>query len=199
MRIFKLFIIFCIYSSCSPYNVPPAIQRDFFCYEGTQLSDSIIKFTGYFIKPGVGNLFFLSDGIFVMSSWYSDKSPCDNYKNTANQEKYPQNNINAFYFGIYKIDGKIIKAQWLNPSTADTYYAFEDWYEVIDKSTIRLIYSKNIGVLNGDKSHEKYYKNEKPFTFVSACDTLLVSKTWLKSKKWFWCDERKYFQWKKEQ
>lgn len=189
-RIVLSILIFSIYYSCStPYDVPDRIKKEFYCYTGKSTDiDSLINIRGYFSKPGSGDLFFFNDGIFIMSAWYSSKSPCDYLKSTANQEIYIKHNIDAFYFGIYKIEGRIIKAQWLNPSTANTYYAFEDWYRIIDRNTIQLIYGKNIGLESKhEQRQEKTYKNEKPFVFVSACDTLPVSNTWLKKQRWFWC------------
>ena len=176
------FIIITCYSCSSPHDVPTRIKKEFYCYNGKPTGiDSLININGYFAKVGSSDLFFFSDGIFIMTSANTNSYYCDYMKSIASQEKLP-------FAGIYTIGNKIIKAQFLSPGAAGTYYAFENWYQIIDRNTIKLIYAKNIGLESKyEQRQEKTYKDEKPFVFVPACDTLPVSNTWLKKQSWSWC------------
>ena len=116
----------------------------------------------------------------------------------------------AFYWGCYVICGDTIKTQYINPpSIGDGYpvgMLFEEWFKVIDKNTVKNIFMRG---LKGDKKimydaktmeGDRYSWYDNTYTLLPAkfIPTPVVpgSDCWLKYKKWFWCDENQYEEWK---
>ena len=108
------------------------------------------------------------------------------------------------FWGKYIVVGDTIKAQLTNhPSPLSaTWMPFEVWFKVVARDHIQLIASRYLGY---DKVHQDESRMNlirlKEEEYLSAkfkpLDLELPSKTWLKNKKWFWCDEEEYKIWKK--
>ena len=99
------------------------------------------------------------------------------------------------HWGRCTISGDTIKTKWaaIYPPLNGPPYAFERWYIVIDRNTIKEIFSKPLHATTPREMAyylETYtYKECQPATFVPM-DTLPNSDyCWLKKEKWFWRNE----------
>jgi len=108
--------------------------------------------------------------------------------------------IGAYYNGTYRIFGDTIKMQFINysPTLANTWVAFETWYKIIDKNTIKRIAYKKFYSDNENQEKAKMSlkildstENES-LTFISI-KTRTKPDNWLMKKKWFWCNK---YEWK---
>ena len=101
--------------------------------------------------------------------------------------------------GIYKVCNDTIKIKTLgrNSLLAATVDAYEEWYKVENKNTLRLIYINDIGwryynptlksTVDSVRSQSSLYS---PINEIS----LNSYSNWLVNKKWFWKNKKEYKQ-----
>lgn len=211
-------LIVCFGYTCNS-QVPLRVKKNFkFCYDHTiNYSQSFIKYNGYYIlkhppfnvvnydnrgkqidysvDTTFSTIMFFQDGVLVCGNTETHRAYYEiDYLKKIEQQIQPETKqfYNAAYWGIYKIDGDTIKLQyishqpWLNPY----WTLIEVWYKMLDENTLKLVYAK-------DYMHVNKTRDESiiAIEFVRT-DIILPSDTWLKSEKWFWCDEKQYKQWK---
>jgi hypothetical protein len=218
LLILLLFLISC--------GVPKSIRKRMtYCYNGLDTGlDTLININGYYnltyiwerderyttkgqwvhkIDTMHSNIMFYNDGMFASGLWGRDLNN-RNYINRDIQyyfnvlEESENITIGASYRGSYKISGDTIKTQYINHSSALTnvWMAFETWYKVIDKNTIKIIARKKLYYdrMNQDKSEMDLHlldnNDQKTLSFFPI-QTRLDSDCWLKKKKWFWCNGEK--------
>ena len=143
------------------------------------------------------NILFFKDGIFLFGFHNYDQKISDYIEDVINRRSSGRNH--PFYiwgfWGKYTIDGDTIKAQYINhPGMTNTWMGYESWFKVIDRNTIKLIASRKLFY---DKFHKD--KSEMDLVFLNDKDCLNAnfiplsavppSDTWLKKRKWFWCDK----------
>ena len=228
---FSLFLLSAtIITSCMdmPY-VPKRHQNSFsFCYQDKDTGiDSLLNINGYFrLKEttratyGLDSsisiedtsyyyIMFFRDGIFLSGLRDLDRIGIPKYfekvkRNTELGKK--ELFYKAFYWGTYKISGDTIKTQVINlPSTGapHSWALAENWYKVVDKSSIIKIYAKRLENGIGPYDFRKtpgntYNVYGKVFTIwpgtFNYVPIIPGSDCWLKKEKWFWCNEE---DWKK--
>lgn len=92
-------------------------------------------------------------------------------------------------WGTYKIHHDTIKIRFLTFGYHDAYG--EHWYKIIDSTHL-----KYIGFMNNSNVMEE---RDWSIAAYTPNDVILYpNKSWLLNKKWFWCDEEKYKQWKEK-
>ena len=191
-----------IMSSCT---VPRHIKNAFIgCYDDTPTGiDTLLDLSGCFWtsssvpfrNEGLATeyrfLIFYNDGIVVR---YGATSPQFGYKvYAAIQHELNQINVdsqkykyfwgggNFYKWGLYKMENNTIEIQFIyRPSIQEGYHSSVVRYRVIDKHTIQEL------LFNDVKETYNFMPIEK----------LPSSECWLKSEKWFWCDEELYKQYK---
>ncbi|GAB4450519.1 MAG: hypothetical protein OHK0036_09350 [Bacteroidia bacterium] len=197
-----------------------------FCYDPlTDYSHSKLNFKGYYVrvipferphydwKTGkkigstkdtiYSNMLFFDNGLFVRRFKQVGCGNCDIKSNTeylwdVKNNKQPSTDLfyTTFVWGLYKIEGNIVKTQsvnrqsWPNPY----WYLVEIGYEITDGNTLVQLYSKDL-IENKELSPNS--DDTIPFQFIET-NILLPSDTWLKGEKWFWCDKEEYKKWKRE-
>jgi hypothetical protein len=195
-------------SGCVFFRVPYETRKEFtYCYNGNYTGiDSLINIDGYYHFPpkskdkeSLGNVkayhncMFFKDGFFVfdvcLECLKSDETieHTDFYKGGGR-------------WGLYKIDGDVIKTYSLNPLGSMSLDLSEIWFKIIDNKTILYLQSKSEvpnnqeDLIKLDKFSEIYevYGNFKYFEHLPD-----PNKTWLKKEKWIWCNEPEYKEWKK--
>ncbi len=200
-------------------SVPKDIRaRMTYCYNGTNTNiDSLINIHGYYKKKYLldrygfnkfpehkidtlfTNFMFFKDGIFLYEFFdYNNNIPSYFKKIIINPKgKEAHRFYKSYYWGSYIISGDTIKTQFINhPSLNGGWMAFEKWYKVINKDSLREVVTRPLyyDKLNQNKSiMDLKVLTNKPYsnaTFVSV-DTLPDSNSWLKNKKWFWCGDIK--------
>jgi hypothetical protein len=95
---------------------------------------------------------------------------------------------NVFRWGIYKLTGDTIKAQFIHhTSRLDVYWtAYEIWYKIIDRNNIKEIFKKTLNKRDQVIRKYEYYEGK----FIPT-DYLPPSDCRLKNYKWFWCETKK--------
>ena len=151
------------------------------------------------------NILFFKDGIIALGFFdYEQQIPeyiNEIYKRTLQGKK--SQFYNYEFWGKYIIEDGIIKAQLTNrPSPLSaTWMPFEIWFKIDDNTTIQLMASRYL-------HYTKSYQNKSNMDLVilkeddylpanfTPLEIELPSNTWLKNKKWFWCDKKQYKTWK---
>ena len=219
MRSLQVILILTIIgtSSCRFANVPKSVKREFtYCYDDKDIRiDSLINVKGYYsfnqkyplpydqrLRVGIiyeSEVLFKKDGTITWSSSGDIDQEIKKIKNGKKSWFYEYG-----FWGKYIIEGDTIKAQITNhPSPLSaTWMPFEVWFKVVSRDHIQLIASRYLyyDKVHQDKSRMNLVELEEE-EYLSAkfksLDVELPSKTWLKKKKWFWCEEEQYKEWKK--
>ena len=204
-QLILLFITVVICSSCG-CTAPNYIKYNFtYCYDGVDTGiDTLINIEGYYdvadndVYP---RLMFYKDGTYVEGFSYSyHKSIQSQFEEIINDKKKLKvfhNNV----WGRYIICGDTIKVQTVERpgcgSMSPIWYLENIWYKVIDRNTIVGIFpSNNIIVYPSALEENPYmirYGTPAKFYPLSVRPN---SDCFLKSEKWFWCNEELYKQYK---
>jgi hypothetical protein len=145
------------------------------------------------------NIMFFRDGIVVINFEYLIDNVNDNYdylNRLIDKDKLGDDLFyNQFHWGTFRIEGNIIKTQFLNrPATKFvSWYLVEKWFEIKEDNSLVAIYKKSltrneVGTLTDS---EKF-----PYIFIET-NLELPSETWLKKESWFWCTKDQYEAWRK--
>ncbi len=152
----------------------------------------------------------LTNGLFNIKGYYAltDKTNYTSYfmffedGSFANQVFFDkENNITGFsvYNGIYKLYGDTIKVQIMFKGVGLTSSSFgEEWYKIVDKNTLELIYFGMLTTVAEDFNS---------ITYIKACDISKYKSSYakfipldsipefnndLKKDKFFWEDEKEW-------
>ena len=172
--------------------VPRHIKNTFIgCYDGTPTGiDTLLDLSGCFhtsslvpfrnerLATNFYVLIFYNDGmVFRFGGVSSD--PFYNVPARIQQklyEAYPDRLRNGDW-GLYELKDDIIKVQFIyRPNPPEKYDSYIVRYKVIDKHTIQEMLFNDI---------------KETYNFMPI-EKLPSSECWLKSEKWFWCDEELY-------
>jgi hypothetical protein len=217
MRFKFVLLIFLISFFCScTSQVPLRVKKNFkFCYDqNVNYSHSFIKFNGYYIMKHdpfmieyhdmqgnrkerhqdttFNNIMFFEDGVFVLGDTKSNRTFYEiDYLKKVEQKKQPESEqfYNWRYWGIYKIDGDMIKLQYIShqPQFNPYWTLIEVWYKILDENTLKVVYAKDY--IHENKSHDESIVT---LEFIET-NIQLPSDTWLKKEEWFWCDESEWY------
>ena len=198
------FFMFCFSSCFVGYigiQTPMDIRENFACYTGeTTNISSLININGYYtvkksttmyLYPNIYeridtffyiNFMFFDDGIYLYN--FNVKSIYETWF-----YKYSQ-------WGCYAISSDTIKTKLvcIYPPSSGPPYASEDWYMVIDRNTIKEIFSKPLHRTT-QAEMENYLRTSasterQPATFVPMDSLPNSDNCWLKKEKWFWSNEK---------
>lgn len=132
------------------------------------------------------NFMFYDNGIFIGAIANGNTGGHEYLKYMVKNEL--DFNSRIFNQGTYKIiaDSAVI-IRFVSPGYSNTWAVFEHMYKIIDRNTLKYIYSKNIG-----QSNHPAYKDPKYFEDVYAkfvyVDSIPESSSWLKNEEWMKCD-----------
>jgi hypothetical protein len=190
-KIIYLLSLFVIVSSCV---VPRYLKESYIgCYDGIPTGiDSLLDLSGYFLATSSDPfargytrclfLIFYNDGMAFHTGGPIQSGGCNTYMQSQLQEAYP-NRLSGGQWGLYELKNNTIKIELVRPaSPPETYSSEIARYIILDRHTIQeVIDFENI---NDVKATYHFVPVEK----------LPSSECWLKSQKWFWCDEKQYQQ-----
>ncbi len=158
-------------------------------------------------------MIFYKDGIYVTG--FQDTNPFQKIPDTHNylEEVYKKEQeglSQGFYewneWGIYKLFNDTIKVRYVGRpilgASNRNWIAYEVWYKIISKNTIREINNFPIG--NTSQSETDFYiSHRKKYIisdgFFSPVENIPKASGWIKNEKWFWCNQKKYENWIQEQ
>lgn len=209
-----LFMIGVFFVSCYPFQYPPPSVRKLFknhCYDGQYTGiDTLININGYYESFDIGTTYkgsevirvdtfyyhflFYNDGIFATFFDRDDTLEVFLKKAKDKMEGKDKNFSNYGFWWRYTIHNDSIQIVSVcpPPGFANTWYAGESWYKILDRNTI--ITLKN----------EYEYKSDSPFS--KPGDPVVRSKYvvspsrfypvedippatgWIVNKKWFRCN-----------
>jgi len=221
-------------TNCSmTYKMPLSLKENFtFQYTPEKKDlDSLININGYYtiididslrypkgfsgqkweyvIDTFYMNYLFFDDGIILKNMFSSERTSdtIDLPKYLTRMAKDTTNSLKLWgTWGTYIISGDTIKTQTIHPSGSlnDGWSGWENYFKVINRTTIKLIYAKPIHYLSpSDKKiyTEQYYqekiKDVKPAIFIES-ELIPSSDCWMKKEKWFWKNEKDYSEFMKK-
>lgn len=146
------------------------------------------------------NIFFFKDGVYLNNFLVLDDNPAtvQNYFNNTYEATVDSvtSNFRARYWGTYKIQGDTIVAQYFFMGSLNAgWFGWEDWYKIIDKQTIKLIYTYPLrgGISDEEMQVLNYNRSRFSTGKLVPLEKLPSSDCWLKKEKWFWCDESEWY------
>ena len=200
---FKMIYILSLLMILNSCVVSRYIKKNFIgCYDGTPTGiDTLLDLSGYFLKSpnfsdkngsclsGCQFLVFYNDGMVFRGEWTSLFGNCNTFIQRHFYKAYPDR-LNGVEWGLYKLTNNIIKVQFVEPGSPGSQgYSSIVRYKVIDRHTIQEVIGFD---LEGRPSNIEVVDI---YRFVPI-DKLPPSDCWLKSKKWFWCNEEMYMKYK---
>jgi hypothetical protein len=187
VHVYLLVVIGAICSSCRCL-VTPSYLKDYFdyCYDGAYTGiDTLINIEGYYGS----RLMFYKDGTCVNISGIGGRNIQAQFEEMMNNPK----KLEAFHrysnWGCYVICGDTIKIRTVDQpgcGSTDVIWRLEvARFKIIDKNTLERIYPL------ADKDSFWAPVEFHPLTVRPNSDCSL------KKKKWFWCNEEQYKEYKK--
>jgi hypothetical protein len=102
------------------------------------------------------------------------------------------------HWGTWTISNDTVKSQYLEPPGGMSWSRQQIWFKVIDRNNLEWLaqgseitasdikaYKVSAGALGRNKGH-----------FVTFSPLPDPQKSWLMERKWFWCDQKQYQEWK---
>lgn len=194
-----------IFNSCYVVKAKKVFRGEMeTCFTGKHIANisELINTDGFFSEEKFSeganrylhsNMFFFSDGIFTSGVSIKGQYSPDYIQHFFNNENFDDENWNAFYWGVYDLQGDTIKTKSIFIGTLNAGWSMrEEWFQVIDNLTLRSIYAKPIGKdYLSQEVLEKYWFNRDNHTtaIFFQLKTIPSSDCWLKREKWFWCNE----------
>lgn len=226
--IFCTFIWFNYLTSCSYSPIPRYIKKEFKYSPSTQKVDQRISYDGVYkelnlndsinlcskyyytfvdssskITYGAFDIIFLKNGICSMG--YLDwllKDTLNKRNLTTSSDSYVGG---GSYWGYYEINDDTIKIKVIqrNSLMAGSTDSFEEWYKISDDMTILPIYFRSISKSACTEKHGSTFLIDTvqypAIKFYKIHENLIdPNLNWLINKKWFWKNEKEYYQWKKD-
>jgi hypothetical protein len=202
-----------IITGCKAKRLPKDLKKDFTnCFEDTANDiRSLIEIDGYYLMQKLEryywgpennykdtfdiNMIFYEDGTFVYNFFSKNNYPEDipGYLKMVAQNGDSAPYYSGFYWGIYKLSGDTIVAQYINHTVGVAPWdAREKWFEVINRNTIKSIYVKQIGKEMSEQEIKNYKESVSkclPAKFIPL-EIIPPPNCWLKNEEWFWCKNR---------
>lgn len=106
-------------------------------------------------------------------------------------------------WGSYYIDRDTIKAQYYPAPINVAGFRTEIWFRMVGNNKLTII-GRTWSKLLGESDLEKYRRNNPGYEthtsqFINRNEIPDPNQSWLKKRKWFWCDNEDYLRWKDAQ
>jgi len=195
-------------------NPPLRVIENLACYKFDSLVSTKLNLNGYYQISGkydISNSFgclnitndsintpavFFDDGTIVWGFSESESSVNEYFQKTISdlgQGEIP-GFYNWFFWGHYEIQNDSIIAQIINhPSAQQSWRPFLLYFKIHSKEKIRLLGAKIL-----DPKYERLIISENAYigNFIPT-DTVPPPIPWVKKRKWYWCDENEWEQYKR--
>lgn len=190
--LFVLISIVCCFSCVSQKKI---IAKSTIKLEGKYINiRNLIDIDGYYCIDTTnlqfGGIMFFDDGSWVYFHFRDSFSENQIKSNLSSSLVYSDKGETewGYNWGVYNIQNDtIIVHSYNNPAFLNPIDLKELRYKVVDRQTIRMIYSKILT----DKDYYKFkspWKESPPINYTPA-DSLPSSDNWLKENKWIWHNE----------
>lgn len=205
MKKVYVFIVFLCIVSCGPRKyVRNSFRYSQYCYNGTSTGlDSIINIEEYYSSTvnyiqNVGYPAIPKQSSFQLNSLFSKDGLFIYYYSPESQEGD---------FGRYILCGDTIKAKFIQPPGGAPQMSGNVWFKIINRNAIeQIFFNWGSEKITGEDLRKYQVKRSKdsisPGKFVPFDSVLAHPNTaknnWLIKRKWFWCDEKQYKEWKKK-
>ena len=156
----------------------------------------------YYIDTFYHRFMFYDNGMFVyhILDFYYDAQKKKRVKKDVslllkdiaeNSEIHCAKNFYGNYWGGYIISGDTIKMQkmYKGRSLNSGWHLRENWYKIIDKSTILCINSFNLPTT---EISQPVQRTRYPVIFIPIPTKPPPDKSWILKEKWFWCNEEEW-------
>ncbi len=191
VRKYLLFFVGAFFVGCF---VPKKTIKDFtFCFDNEDSElNFLIKTNGFYLSnnDSIGHDYMFYDNGFTNvgsgNFWSNTSSKNDKYG----------------FYGKYNVNKDTLKVQYITSPQGQTTGKIDVWFKIIDKTTLEMIYygAKQYikkTDLEEFKLNHFYVKNKATiFKFFPLDERPDINKTYIINKKWFWCNENLYKNWK---
>jgi hypothetical protein len=181
---------------CRPYDAIEHSKQGY-CYSNNKQHYEKLKYNGYYAFMHNDTItdpmrvIFYDDGFCIWS--FNPKY----YEQT--KDKWLGFYNRGTHFGCYEVVQDTIKVHFIEGLGGMSWHSGFIWYKIVDSNTIKEV------AINGNPIQKKDvlehpthpYRKDIPLgKFVEYKSLPDPNKSWLKNKKWFWCDKSEYKQWK---
>ncbi len=138
---------------------------------------------------------FFPNGFFI-------KEPYIEWLYQTNVPEKPEIYNTIGQCGLYTINEDTIKAQFMESPGGMSWEKGEIWFKILDNKTLKQLYLKYRSPISSNEvNHYQIKANEDDFQFYTFTPLSVlpdINKNWIINKKWFWCNESKYLEWKEK-
>lgn len=176
------------------------MRHKVYCYSPTTNFNSILQYNGYYeqtivFEREIGNFKKVIDTVYRRMLFYPDGIIINEFDPKLFESK------NRYYvgnWGSYIIKDDTIKIHLVFTSVYDGFV----WYVIKDKYTLREI----VGKIGRDITSNDIKAISKPTNLLYESDFIFRNYyplpnpdlSWIKNKKWFWCNEQEFKKWRKK-
>ncbi|RYD51743.1 MAG: hypothetical protein EOP52_06055 [Sphingobacteriales bacterium] len=185
MKLLLSFVImFCLWG-----GVPSSFKRAMTLrYATPNLSPKGVRHDGYYLKAeknnrvyGYGKNSYKPDTLYWGCIFYNDNSYCE----FSIEDIYNLNDLNIEYWGVYTVEGSLVRAQFMDPSTNGGGVSERIYHLLKNGLTASMwIQYKSKGFGRHERK-ETFYETPEEYHFVSS-PNLPPSDSWLKKEKWMY-------------
>jgi hypothetical protein len=195
------------------------IKQSGYCYNNNELIiNNQLNLKGYYtqieiIKRNIGyppNLKTVEDNVVLNRVFYKDGIYLSNlekekFKIRKDRIKNKSNSGYSYsYWGLYNIYNDTIKAIVFPPPGTQGIGISYQWFKIIDQITIKEIYSKSREPITSEDiiKFQEYLpswlisRSKGNFVYYDSLPNPDFS--WIKKRKWFWCEKEQYKDWKRK-
>jgi hypothetical protein len=198
---FIAFLIILISSCYTSKYIRDSFNGAKYCfYPQNKVSDSMIRTNGYYQFKEIRESYhrftvnnkwtYKIDTQYINIVFYKDGLFINDYNNI----------YKVGFWGKYIIDNDIIKTLVMNESGDMSGGLRETWFKLINKDSLVFLCLKPDGKMtNEDVKLYQLRTNKRNIIFNKFFPNDSIpdaNKSWIKQKKWFWCNENEYKLWK---
>lgn len=200
MRMSNLIIILSVFFFHSCYTLHRQTVKEFdYCYSNSQTEiEALININGYYeidfiFKNEQTGVKSTRTGVFVLldDGVYIGASSKDFLMNVVERGLW---DIKGLDVGLYSVYNDTIKIEYVYISST-TSGCETIVYKIIDPNTLERVFYGNCS--NPPKPFSKSFSTSLA-RFVPDKSRPYADELWIKDKKWFWCDEAEYKEWKEQ-
>lgn len=173
------------------------VRETNFCFSPNRDNSKIVQ------SNGVYSFYHKSSNKLESSERIRTSDYSENFIFYPSGELYTFLSTDSSYglWGSYYIEKNIVKTQYFSPPITVSWDRDEVWFELMENHRLKVIgrtWDKILSKSDLDKYQQNNRNTDAVLSQFTKYNTLPdPNKSWLKKRKWFWCDKKEYQVWKR--
>ena len=174
------------------------VRETNFCFSPNRDNSKIIQ------SNGVYSFYHKPPNKFESSGRIRTSDYSENFIFYPSGELYTFLSTDSSYglWGSYYIEKNTVKTQYFSPPITVSWDREEVWFELMEDHRMRVIgrtWDKELSEADLKKYQQNQLNREAVFSQFIKHDSLPdPNRSWLKERKWFWCNKTEYQLWRQD-